>query len=65
MTEDWDGGWEAHERRQRQAWLRTTPAQRMAWLESAIEFARRAGALRPAKGERVADQDGPREATSN
>ena len=42
---DWDGGWEAHERRQHEAWLQTTPAQRLAWLEQAIAFAHKVGAL--------------------
>lgn len=46
----WDGGYEAHERRQREAWLRSTPAQRLEWLEQAIAFAHRAGALGPATG---------------
>jgi hypothetical protein len=41
----WEGGWEAHQRRQQDAWARTTPAQRLAWLEEAIRFAHRAGAL--------------------
>jgi len=43
---NWEGGWEAHERRQRQAWLQTTPAQRLTWLEQAIGFAYEAGALK-------------------
>lgn len=36
----WDGGWEAHGRAQRRAWGMATPAQRLAWLESANEFVR-------------------------
>ena len=37
---DWDaGGWEGGTR-QEDAWLATTPAQRLAWLEEAIVFAR-------------------------
>ena len=44
-TEDWDGGWEAHEDRQRRSRLQSSPAQRLAWLEQAIAFAHRAGAL--------------------
>ncbi len=39
------GGWEAHEAEQRRAWLQTSPAQRLAWLEQAIAFAHQAGAL--------------------
>jgi hypothetical protein len=38
-------GWEAHRREQREAWLSATPGQRLAWLEAAIAFAYRAGAL--------------------
>lgn len=41
----WDGGWEAQRRAQVAGWLTTTPAQRLAWLEEAIAFAYRAGAL--------------------
>lgn len=40
-----DGGWEASERRQRAAIAAATPAQRLEWLEDAIRFAVRAGAL--------------------
>lgn len=43
--EDWDGGWEAHRRAQRRAWLELTPDQRLAWLEDAIDFALEVGAL--------------------
>lgn len=43
--DDWVGGWEADERRQREAWLRTTPLQRLEWLEAAIAFAHQVGAL--------------------
>jgi len=50
--EDWVGGWEADERRQRQAWLRTTPLQRLEWLEAAIAFAHEAGVL-PRRDQRV------------
>lgn len=41
----WDGGWEAHAARRRRAWAATTPLQRLRWLEEAIEFAGRVGAL--------------------
>ena len=34
-----ESGWKAHEQEQRRAWLRLTPAQRLAWLEEAKRFA--------------------------
>jgi len=40
-----DDGWERHRHERLAAILTTTPAQRLAWLEEAIAFARRAGAL--------------------
>lgn len=43
--EAWDGGWEAHHLAQTQAWAAATPDQRLAWLEAAIAFAHRSGAL--------------------
>lgn len=51
----WDGGWKANRRRQVEAWRATTPAQRLAWLEEAIRFAHRAGAL-PRRGIRQLDE---------
>lgn len=37
----WDaGGWEGARRAQEEAWLTTTPAQRLAWLEEAVELVR-------------------------
>jgi hypothetical protein len=40
---DWDaGGWSGASQAQEEAWLATTPAQRLAWLEQAIDFARKA-----------------------
>jgi len=46
---DWDaGGWEGARRAQEDAWLATTPAQRLTWLEEAIAFAR--AALAPQQG---------------
>ena len=39
----WDGGWEANRRARLAAWSKTTPQQRLAWLEAAIEFVRQAG----------------------
>ncbi len=32
------GGWEGHADQQRRADLKTTPAQRLEWLEGAIRF---------------------------
>lgn len=40
--DDWDGGWDWHRQAQERACLAATPAQRLAWLEEAIEFAREA-----------------------
>ncbi len=42
-----DAGWEAHRLEQLEGWLAATPAQRLAWLEEAIAFAHRVGALLP------------------
>ena len=56
---DWDGGYDAHEARQRRAWLDSTPAQRLEWLEQAIAFAHAAGALGRSGGE--AESDEPRQ----
>jgi hypothetical protein len=38
-------GWEEHRRAELDGVLKTTPAERLRWLEQAIEFAFRAGAL--------------------
>ena len=40
-----DPGWLTHRRDQLRRQLRATPAQRLAWLEGAIQFAAEAGAL--------------------
>jgi len=40
-----EDGWERHRQERLASILTTTPAQRLAWLEDAIAFARRAGAL--------------------
>lgn len=40
-------GWEEHRRQQIRDLLRTTPAQRLAWVEEMIDFARRAGLSPP------------------
>ena len=39
------GGWEAHRREQLALGVTATPTQRLRWLEDAIEFAYRTGAL--------------------
>ena len=46
-THSWQAGWKDNERAQLRSWLEATPAQRLAWLEEAIELAYRAGALEP------------------
>jgi len=38
----WDESWDSHREAQLDAWCRTTPAQRLAWLEAAMDFAREA-----------------------
>jgi hypothetical protein len=48
VAADFDG----HRRAQILRRLRTTPAERLRWLEEAIEFAHRAGALPRRRGER-------------
>ena len=44
-NEQWDGGWSADRRTKRQAWAAMTAAQRLAWLEEALDLAHHAGAL--------------------
>jgi predicted GIY-YIG superfamily endonuclease len=39
MTTADERGWKLHQNEQRMAWLRLTPAQRLAWLEEAKRFA--------------------------
>ena len=39
MTTVSDQGWKVYEAEQRRAWLRLTPAERLAWLEEAKRFA--------------------------
>ncbi len=55
---DGDPGWDEHARQRVRDWLDTTPAQRLAWLQEAIVFARRAGALEddPTETEHTVDQ---------
>ncbi|MEA2686205.1 MAG: hypothetical protein QOE93_1400 [Actinomycetota bacterium] len=53
---DWDaGGWSGARRAQEDAWLATTAEQRLAWLEDAITFARKALALRVNAADQRAD----------
>ncbi len=47
LTHSWQAGWKDNERAQLRSWLEATPAQRLAWLEEAIELAYQAGALQP------------------
>ena len=42
------GGWEGHADRERRASLKTTPLQRLAWLEEAITFVQTVEARRQA-----------------
>lgn len=42
---EWPVTWSEVEDAQLRDWLRTTPAQRLKWLEEMLEFARTAGAL--------------------
>lgn len=39
MTKTHEDGWKRHEAEQRRAWIKLTPAQRLAWLEEAKRFA--------------------------
>ena len=41
-SESGRSGWARHHRKQQLAWLSLTPAQRLAWLEQAKQFARAA-----------------------
>jgi hypothetical protein len=51
-------GWEAHRREQLAGNLRSTPLERLRWLEAAIEFAYRAGALpRPDQPTSITPED--------
>lgn len=42
---EWDPTFEGTREAQIRSWLRATPAERLAWLEEMLEFARAAGAL--------------------
>lgn len=54
MSAEGQDGWKAAEQVQRAAIAAATPAERLAWLEDAIRFAARAGAL-PEHAEPVID----------
>ena len=45
-SDGWDATWEGAREQLQESILRATPAQRLAWLEEALELAHRAGALR-------------------
>lgn len=44
-SEDWSATWEAERARRLRGTLSATPAERLEWLEEALEIAHRAGAL--------------------
>ena len=52
-----DWGWDAHADAQRESWSRASPQQRLEWLEAALRFAHRVGALprTEATGDRGSD----------
>jgi len=49
----WPVAWSDVEDEQLREWLRATPAQRLAWLEEMLEFARMAGALPNVRQEKI------------
>ncbi len=44
------GSWEGTRDEQLRTWLKATPAQRLAWLEEALQLAWKAGAIREGAG---------------
>jgi hypothetical protein len=46
-SDRWDATWEGTRKQQLESTLAATPAQRLAWLEEALEIAHLAGALEP------------------
>jgi hypothetical protein len=44
---EWDATWEGARRRRLESTLSATPAQRLAWLEEALELAQEAKTRRP------------------
>lgn len=55
--EDWVGEWQTLERAQRRDRLRTTPGERLQWLEEALELAHVAGALEHDRRRRGAEAE--------
>ncbi len=49
--ESWDATWEGTRRHHLEATLKATAAQRLAWLEEALEIAYRSGALDEVRAE--------------
>jgi len=47
----WDATWEGARRQLLESTLAATPAQRLAWLEEALAFAYRVGALNAERGD--------------
>lgn len=45
QNDNWQADWTAHEMAQLDGWLTATPAQRLAWLEEALQLAYKAGAI--------------------
>jgi hypothetical protein len=58
-ADGWEGTWADARRRSFTRALALTPEQRLRWLEEAIAFAHRAGAL-PRRRDAVFDTDHPR-----
>ena len=56
-TDPWDGGWETDRRTKRAAWAAMTPTERLAWLEEALDLARRTGALAEERRRRQQEAD--------
>jgi hypothetical protein len=44
------GSWEGNREAQLRSWLKATPAQRLAWLEEALQLAWKAGAIKAKPG---------------
>ncbi len=58
VRDSW-GGWADADRLRREAFLRRTPAQRLAWLTEALELAYTFGALAPPVAPGAGDETGP------
>jgi hypothetical protein len=55
-SDPWDTTWEGARRHLLESTLAATPAERLAWLEEALELAREAGALRSSLDEPLPDR---------